>query len=155
MGNWQKQKPINLAIQKLALNKLFPDAESQIHRSELVWVGMLQPSPMSDCYKVRVLYKLNGSPDVKVLEPPLQPKNNQKAPHLYSGERLCLYLPQVGEWTKGMLLSETIIPWASEWLLNYEIWLVTGEWCGGGVHPTKNRRKKGKLRSKGKVSGTF
>jgi len=23
------------------------------------------------------------------------------------------------------------------WLFYYEIWLATGEWCGGGVHPEK------------------
>jgi hypothetical protein len=35
-----------------------------------------------------------------------------------------------------MLLCQTIVPWISEWLLHYEIWLVTGKWCAGGIHPT-------------------
>lgn len=34
-----------------------------------------------------------------------------------------------------MLLAKTILPWTAEWLLHYEVWLVTGEWVGGGVHP--------------------
>lgn len=33
-------------------------------------------------------------------------------------------------------ISRTIIPWAIEWLYYYEIWCVTGEWQGGGAHPT-------------------
>lgn len=34
-----------------------------------------------------------------------------------------------------MYLNATIIPWTSEWLFNYEVWLATGEWRGGGMHP--------------------
>jgi len=142
MGKWQKYRTINLAIQKLALEKQFPDSESRIHRSELTWAGILKPSPLSDCYKIQIRYKLNGNPEVEVLDPSLKSKNGRKPPHLYLGERLCLYLPKTGEWTKEMLLSETIIPWASEWLLHYEIWRITGEWYGGGIHPQKTRRRK-------------
>ena len=34
-----------------------------------------------------------------------------------------------------MQLATTIVPWCSEWLFYYELWLATGEWLGGGVHP--------------------
>lgn len=40
-----------------------------------------------------------------------------------------------------MLIADTYIPWAIEWLYYYEIWLVTGEWCGGGIHPTTAKPK--------------
>lgn len=40
----------------------------------------------------------------------------------------------VGEWKPRMKLADTIVPWAAEWLLHYELWLATGEWGGGGVH---------------------
>ena len=39
------------------------------------------------------------------------------------------------EFSGEKFLSETIIPWAIEWLYYYEIWLVTGTWNGGGEHP--------------------
>ena len=29
-----------------------------------------------------------------------------------------------------MLIVDTIVAWAAEWLLHYEIWLATGEWFG-------------------------
>ena len=48
--------------------------------------------------------------------------------------RLCLHFP--GEWDPRMLISETIIPWASEWLYFHELWLATGEWHGGGHNPS-------------------
>ncbi|MDY0295864.1 MAG: hypothetical protein RB296_00975 [Acidobacteriota bacterium] len=33
-----------------------------------------------------------------------------------------------------MIIAKTIVPWASEWLIFYELWLATGEWLGGGIH---------------------
>ena len=132
---------INLAVQQLALQSLFPDAQCWISHSELTWEGTLTPSALSRCYLVRVRYNLNGSPDVEVLDPALERLEGKKPPHLYKGDKLCLYRPKTGEWDRHMLLSETIIPWTSEWLLHYEIWLATGKWCGGGIHPTKKSTK--------------
>jgi hypothetical protein len=31
-----------------------------------------------------------------------------------------------------MFIAHTTILWTSEWLLDYEIWPVTGQWHGGG-----------------------
>lgn len=47
--------------------------------------------------------------------------------------RICLY--RYREFNTYKFLSKTIIPWTIEWLYFYEIWLATGEWCGGGEHP--------------------
>jgi hypothetical protein len=40
-----------------------------------------------------------------------------------------------------MNISDTIIPWISEWLYYFEFWCITGEWYGGGKHPTKKDKK--------------
>jgi hypothetical protein len=82
------------------------------------------------------VYKLGQRPNVYVVDPRLTRRNGEQAPHLYGKSELCLYRPGRGEWSPSMLLSDTIVPWASEWLLHYEIWLATGEWTGGGEHPT-------------------
>lgn len=57
-------------------------------------------------------------------------------PHIYPGNELCLYYP--GEWHDDMLLATTVIPWTAEWLMHYELWLVTGHWSGGGHTPRAN-----------------
>ena len=49
--------------------------------------------------------------------------------------RLCLYLPNTGEWTSAMRLDQTIVPWSILWLFYFEEWLVSNEWKGAGVHP--------------------
>jgi hypothetical protein len=53
---------------------------------------------------------------------------------------LCLYLPWNNEWGGHRYLSETVLPWASEWLVHYEAWLYTSEWQGRGVHLPRNQR---------------
>lgn len=41
---------------------------------------------------------------------------------------LCLHMPY--ECNHTAMIADTIIPWIQEWILHYEIWLATGEWCG-------------------------
>jgi len=65
-----------------------------------------------------------------VLDPVLDPGHRDALPHVYEGDRLCLYTP--GEWHPEMSLSKTIIPWTAEWLLHYEVWRSTGRSEGGG-----------------------
>lgn len=135
-----KGKLINLALQAATLKNAFPDASCQVRRSELVWIGCLQPTPLSETYRVRMTYKLQKSPRVMLIDPLLQRREGRKPPHIYKGGYLCLYLPNSGEWNGQMYLARTIIPWASEWLLHYEIWLGTGEWHGGGIHPPGGKK---------------
>ena len=83
-------------------------------------------------------------PLVRVLEPTLEP--NYKAveeaplPHVYLNQKdermspLCLFDPALNQWDHHMLISETTVPWAVDWLVFYEGWLATGRWFGGGRH---------------------
>jgi hypothetical protein len=134
MAGSKKIKNISLAIQSFNLKKIFPKSRCHIKRNCLTWEADLTPAPLSEIYTVRMKYKLKKRPDIFVLKPRL--------PHTYSGKRLCLYYPGVGQWRGDMMLSKTIVPWISEWLLNYEIWLTTGKWCGGGIHPRIAKDKK-------------
>lgn len=133
-----KHRPnfISLILQSRELVKYFPDSRARIKCDELSWVGELTPSALSTPYRVRLRYRIGKRPRVEVLNPPLQQRDGKMPPHLYPDGTLCLYMPRNYEWTREMYLVETILPWASEWLLHYEVWLATGEWQGGGEHPT-------------------
>jgi hypothetical protein len=63
----------------------------------------------------------------------LESRPGESLPHVFPDGTLCLHLDH--EWTTNMLASDTIVPWTSEWLINYEIWKATGEWFGGGQWP--------------------
>lgn len=65
----------------------------------------------------------------------------ERIPHVYPGKRLCLYLPRSGEWTHEKYISETIVPWTSLWFYYYEVWDATGEWLGGGEHPSSGEKE--------------
>lgn len=130
---------ITLAEQIIYMKKQFPNFTYKWKRNIITWIGNLKPTHISTNYKIKIQYSNNGSPKIWITDPKLKARENDgKIPHIYSDNCLCLYLPGVWEWTRGMFIAETIIPWTSLWLYYYEIWLVTGEWFGGGIHPPAN-----------------
>ena len=80
------------------------------------------------------LFLLGKAPRIWVIEPELRNRGGSRPEHLYRDGSLCLYYPKYREWSHSMWLARTVVPWASEWLLYYEVWLATGEWRGGGMH---------------------
>ena len=109
----------------------------------LAWIGPLRGLQMS--YQVQVQWEWTRSrsfPCVFVLDPPLRPRPGGPfvdIPHLiYNGDApahsaLCLFDPDEGEWNVTMWISDTTIPWASEWLHHYELWHVDGVWRGANA----------------------
>ena len=127
---------LSIAAQVNAMKKLFPNFSLTWKGKVAVWIGEILPTTLSQSYKVKVTYALGLPPNCYVLSPKLCRRDNkQRIPHTYTKNRLCLYLPNSGEWTPQMLIADTIIPWASLWLFYYEIWQAIGEWLGGGKHP--------------------
>lgn len=116
------------------LKQVFPDAEIRIKKGELVWVGDIKPTSLSLTYQVLLRYRQDKAPRIHVLKPKLLRLNGSPPPHLYRDGSLCLYYPKHRQWLPNMLLAETIVPWASEYLAHYEVWLATGDWHGGGIH---------------------
>jgi len=125
-------KPLPLPVQLVLLKRAFPDARADIRASKLTWIGKLTPTPLSRTYTVRIEYAGRARPDVIVLDPQLE-KRNGHLPHVFPGDRLCLNMTY--EWDSGMRIADTVVPWASEWLYFYELWLPDGVWMGGGHEP--------------------
>ncbi len=127
---------LNVAAHAIGLRQDFPDSEIQVGNGWIRWIGYLRPTPVSDRYKVKIEYAAGEPrPRVTVLEPELViPAGKKRLPHVFAdGKTLCLHFP--GEWNPGMLISHTIVPWAAEWQLHYEVWRVTHAWTGGGHEP--------------------
>ncbi len=127
--------PIPMVTQMVRLTKAYPSSQAALKRDVLCWVVDLTPTPLSRTYRVKLEMHKDGKPEVRLVQPTLQTRDGERCPHLYPDGVLCLYLPGAFEWTKEMQLVETIVPWISEWLAHYEVWLATGEWTGGGEHP--------------------
>ena len=118
----------------------YPQFRSRVERGTLVVEGDVRPTARSVTYRVRIEYRAGEPPDVRVLSPKLEPREEGGClPHVYPGDRLCLYLPGADEWTPGMSLAHAVVPWISEWLFFYETWRVLGVWLGGGVEPAGSK----------------
>jgi hypothetical protein len=131
---YSPRRVLNPAQQMVALRVTVPGATGTVRRGILACTLPIQPSPMSLTYTVQILQQHGKQPRVSVIDPPLQLHPGSVAlPHVYHGDELCLHYPS--QWKPTMLLANTIVPWTAEWLMHYELWLVTGEWTGGGDHP--------------------
>jgi len=116
------------------LQRKHMSAESQLRMGQLRWIGTIQPTEVSENYKVMITWDGRAArPTVRVLKPKLRDMPDKAVPHVFSDMSLCLHLHD--EWNTDMLISESVIPWSSEWLLHYELWLATDEWLGGGHEP--------------------
>jgi hypothetical protein len=115
--------------QALTLRALLPTADITVRASTLTAFFELQPTTSSRRYRIQLHYQHGTTPDVTVVHPNLTLRDNAASlPHTYPDDKLCLHLPR--QWRPSMLLA--VVPWTSEWLLYYEIWLATGTWHGGG-----------------------
>lgn len=101
---------------------------------EARWTGTLRATDISITFAITIIYRLGKRPRVYVTSPLLVDRPDAEIPHRHSDGSLCLHLPD--EWDSTMVIAETIVPWAALWLYHYELWHATGEWHGGGAHPT-------------------
>lgn len=128
---------LTLAQQALAIRRMAPDAQCTVRRGRTLESRLrVQPTPASRLYDIRIVYSVGRMPQVYVLDPPLEGRDGSAAiPHMYDRDKgqICLHLPE--EWEPSMRITETIIPWTSEWLFHYELWRFGGEWLGGGHVP--------------------
>ena len=133
------------------LKRHYPDGTKTLKAGTLRWSGDLQPSEISNRYRVGLCYEPPKPPRVIVHGPKLIADSRGHLPHIYADGSLCLY--QHGQWAHGDPIATTILPWTCEWLLHYEFWRATGEWCGsGGDHtgpvarPTKQPKNRSQRR---------
>lgn len=104
------------------------------------WIGPLSGFQMFHQVLVQWTWiDPKSRPLVFVLEPVLRPREGEAfvdVPHLQfdssspEDSALCLYDPDEGEWNPTMLIADTTVPWASEWLHHYELWHADGVWYG-------------------------
>lgn len=140
MFNFFKRHPLTLANQNVQIQGRYANFQHHKEGNKYVWIGNVQPAPLSQIYRVKIEYDLKHSPSVYVLSPELKSYDGKtRIPHMYEQKRLCLYLPGSGEWNNQKFIAETVVPWISLWLFYYEIWASTGEWLGGGVHPPEGK----------------
>ena len=139
---------LTLVQQAGVLRSRFPTATPpKVQADRLTWYWQVKPSPCSVTNTVRLVMRGMQGPKVHVVDPPLQLAEGQdRLPHVFEEDRLCLYYDEFDR--RVDRLADTVVPWVSEWLFQYENWLTTGEWHGGGVHPGEVPNEPGNRRSR-------
>jgi hypothetical protein len=119
-----------LAQQALALRQFMPAGSIYLRPTSLRWTGSVRPTPQTHDYQLQISLAPGESPSTRVLFPALQPDDQGRLPHVFEDGSLCLN--RRGEWRSVMLLTDSVLPWACEWLTFYELWRATGIWYGDG-----------------------
>lgn len=130
-------RQLSVTQQALRLKSQFPDGRAPtVKANKLIWSVTLQPTPMSVRYTVQICYQHRRRPKVIVVNPVLETRLDEDAlPHVYPGDELCLYYKNEFVGTENFI-ADTIVPWTSEWLYFYEMWMATGFWLGSEApHP--------------------
>lgn len=115
--------------QKHLVEKYFPRFRCRLHKGILTCVGNITPSEHCNTYRIEIRLNLGGVPMVRILEPGILPEIYRRV-HIYRNGTLCLYDPRERPWSNRDNLHETVIPWTAEWLVYYELFLISGEWHG-------------------------
>ncbi|MBD3861974.1 hypothetical protein [Olleya marilimosa] len=132
-----RKKGFSAKFQLEKIKELFPNLKIIKSKGNNFEIEIkLRPTTLSEEYDVKICFDKFLGVNVYVINKKLKiAKNRTKLPHIYppfNAQRLCLYSPKKRQWTREKLLVSTILPWASEWLQFYELWLVNGDWLGGG-----------------------
>lgn len=139
MGRSKFPKPSSLTPVKQAFNVCakYENFSYKVDgRNSVLIRGYLKPSSMHPIYQIEISYTFGKFPKVKIISPTITPE----APHTFDDNSICTFYPDSEVWNRTMKISETIIPWICDWIFQYEIWLITGNW-NGDSHPKHPRRQ--------------
>lgn len=113
-------------MQKREIEKKFSFLKCRIENDTLVCRGIFQPENCN-AYDVRIEFRAGCFPQVYILSPEIKPNADI---HIYSEGSLCLFYPGDMKWKDTTSIAENTIPWIFEWILFYELYLLTGVWEG-------------------------
>lgn len=135
------KKIISIPLQYSKLTNKFSGiiVEKQISVNGFYLVLNMKPFENSLDYRVLFFQERNKKPKTYILSPNIyELTNGKEPPHVYEFNeslcRLCLNLPSEVDTNK---YYDYVIPWISDWLAYFEMWLITGEWYGGGHESEK------------------
>lgn len=112
--------------QKSAIERRYNFIKCRISNGKLICMGDLQPDGC-DKYSIRIEFQAGFEPKVFITSHDIKPSNEI---HIYKEGHLCLFYPGDLKWKNNLKVAEYIIPWVAEWIVFYELWLMTGEWMG-------------------------
>lgn len=129
--NWIPQSKkggyASLLREKAHVNQKYTCFECTISSQQLICKGYLKVSEEGQEYLVEIRYRFKKAPEVYILNPDIP---HQKDIHVYNNGSLCLYDWRDRPWTEHDSVATLLVPWLAEWLVLYELYLLSGFWHG-------------------------
>jgi hypothetical protein len=115
-----------LSAQQKAIESRYPFLHCRIINNVLCCTGWIA---LEDCsaYKVKIEYVAGHEPKTTILYPIITPSREI---HMYDDHSICLHYSPDMVWNEKVQVYKYTLPWISEWILFYEIYLITGKWEG-------------------------
>lgn len=98
----------------------------------------IKSSNSNNEYIIKIIQEtIFAIPEIFVINPNLKTYEDEAIPHTYGMKKIkgkkylqiCPFYPKE-DWNNAMIIADTVLLWSIEWLFFYEIWLVSGQWCG-------------------------
>jgi hypothetical protein len=129
-------------LQKKELEQKFSFLKCRIENDTLVCRGLFKTEGTKK-YDIRIEFRANAFPQVYILNHKIEPLADI---HIYREGALCLFYPGDLKWKNTTSIAEYTIPWIFEWILFYEIYLLTGVWEAeyvphGNLQPIMEKKK--------------
>lgn len=122
------------AREKVLLERHYDFLHFRLDRFGLEAFGRYQPAVGTQNYRYRLVFSPPAKPKVYIREPLITYSDDI---HMYPQDNsLCLYYPKDFTWSNRSHLHDTIIPWTHAWIVNYELYKLTGRWH----HPSVTHR---------------
>lgn len=145
-----KKTNIPIPIQKYYLLTRYKNILIKDNSTRKIDMDFLIKSTLSSKeYIIKIKYDtIYDIPKVFLLNENLSIYQSEKIPHIYSHKiingknyvQLCTFFPKE-DWDNKMIIANTVFLWTIEWIYFFEIWSVSGEWCGRRNTPTKWKKR--------------
>lgn len=129
LEEYRRNSMINLHIEKILVEKYFSWIKLKNSNNLIEGSGVLNLSEKK--YKVHLAYSPFFSDHFDRIY--IEGINYHPKIHLYRDLSLCLYHPIIDRSPFEILPLVKIIPWISEWCINYENWKKYGVWLGDEI----------------------
>ncbi len=151
-NKFPKSKKVNIPIpiQKYYLLTRYKNILIKDNSTRKIDMDFLIKSSLGTSeYIIKIKYDtIYDIPRVFLLNENLPIYQNEKIPHIYGYKkingkdyvRLCTFLPKE-DWNNKLIIANTVFLWTIEWIYFFEIWSVSGKWCGRRHTPFGKRNK--------------
>lgn len=108
----------------------------------------VRPTHYTEEYLLCINYEKGYAPRIWIINPEMHITDRYRLPHVFPGNRLCLYHSRDWRWIATCDIRKTLIVWSMMWIVNYEYYKINSTWIGSEAeHDSENKENTGDIES--------